>query len=620
MTASLVHRGPDDGAVWQDEAAGIRLGFRRLAIIDLSPAGAQPMASASGRYMLCYNGEIYNAPALRAELTPMAGNWRGHSDTETMLAAIEAWGLEKALERLVGMFAIALWDRGERTLTLIRDRLGKKPLYWSLAGNTLLFGSELRALRCHPAFRGDLNRDAIALYLRHGCFLAPHTVYRDTRQLPPGQMLRIGAEGEPRIAPYWRLQDVVDHGERHPFRGSEEDAVNGLADVLGRAVSERMASDVPLGAFLSGGYDSSTVVALMQSAASRPVRTFSIGFNEAGYNEADHAKAVADHLGTDHTELYVTAAEAQAVIPDLPGIYDEPFADSSQIPTYLVSRLARRHVTVALSGDGGDELFGGYNRYEMGARFARIAARVPSGVRAAGASAIRALPHSAVETAVAMLPARMRLAQASDKLRKLADVAALDGDAFYLRLVSQWPEIGALLPGAAVPPTAASDPAIASLVPEITARMMYRDTLTYLPDDILTKVDRASMAVSLEARAPLLDTRVLDFAWSLPLNMKLRGGQKKWLLRQLLYRHVPKALVERPKMGFGVPIDSWLRGPLRDWAEHLLSERHLRQSGVFEPAPIRQRWAEHLSERRNWQYALWPVLMFEAWRERYPGG
>ena len=616
MTASLLHRGPDDGAVWSDDAAGIHLGFRRLAIIDTSPAGAQPMASASGRYVVCYNGEIYNAPALRAELP---GPWRGHSDTEVMLAAIEAWGLEKALVRLTGMFAIALWDRQERALTLIRDRVGKKPLYWSFVNGTLLFGSELRALRCHPAFRDELNREAIGLYLRHGCFPAPHTVYAQVRQLQPGHMLVLGARGEPRERPYWQLADVVAAGEMRPFRGSDEEAIGGLAAVLGQAVRGRMESDVPLGAFLSGGIDSSVVVALMQQASSRPVRTFSIGFNEAGYNEAQHAKAVAAHLGTDHTELYVTATEAQAVIPRLPDIFDEPFADSSQIPTYLVSKMARQHVTVALSGDGGDEVFAGYNRYELGARFARLAARVPRPVRAAGAALLQAIPPSALDALAGALPANLRLSQASDKLRKLADVAALDGDTFYLRLVSQWPDVEALLPGVRLPVTAANDPAIASIVPDVTGRMMYRDTLSYLPDDILTKVDRASMAASLEARAPLLDTRVLDFAWSLPMSMKLRGGQTKWLLRQLLYRHVPRELIERPKMGFGVPIDAWLRGPLRDWAEGLLSERHLRATGMFEPAPIRQRWAEHLSGRRNWQYALWPVMMFEAWAERWPG-
>jgi len=618
MADSLLHRGPDDGAIWSDAAAGIHLGFRRLAIIDTSPAGAQPMQSASGRYVVCYNGEIYNAPALRTELTSTAGGWRGHSDTEVMLAAIEAWGLEKALKRLVGMFAIALWDRRDCILTLIRDRLGKKPLYWSLAGRSLMFGSELRALRCHPDFRAEIDRDAVALYLRHGCFPAPHTVYRNVQQLQPGYFLRLAQGSEPRIEPYWQLSNVVADGKAQPFQGSEGDAINALEVVLGKAVRERMESDVPLGAFLSGGYDSSMVVALMQKASMRPVRTFSIGFEEADYDEATHAKAVAGHLGTDHTELYVTPEQAQAVIPRLPDIYDEPFADSSQIPTYLVSQMARQHVTVALSGDGGDEVFAGYNRYDMGARFVRTAGRVPRQVRAAAAAGIQTLSPSAWNKLASYAPSSLRVARAGDKLHKLADIAALDDDGYYLRLVSQWPEVAELLPGSREPMTAVRDPAVAGLVPDFIERMMYRDSLTYLPDDILTKVDRASMAASLEARAPLLDQRVVEFAWSLPLSMKLRGQQKKWILRQLLDRYVPRSLVDRPKMGFAVPIGSWLRGPLKDWAENLLSERHLTATGMFAPAPIRQRWAEHLSGKRNWQYALWPVLTFEAWHDRYP--
>ena len=616
MTASLQHRGPDDSGIWGDPAAGIQLGFRRLAIIDISAAGAQPMASASGRYVVCYNGEIYNAPALRAELSP-AGGWRGRSDTEVMLAAIEAWGLRRALGRMIGMFAIALWDREACELALIRDRLGKKPLYWSLAAGTLMFGSELRALRTHPAFRGELDRDSLALYLRHGCYPSPHTVYRGVQQVQPGHMVTLAPSGEPRIEAYWQLADVVSDGRVRPFEGSESAAIDALEAVLGQSVRERMVADVPLGAFLSGGYDSSTVVALMQRAAVRPVKTFSIGFNEAGYDEAAHAKAVADHLGTDHTELYVTAAEAQAVIPKLSDIYDEPFADASQIPTFLVSQLARRHVTVALSGDGGDEVFAGYNRYLQAGRFERGSHWVPRPLRAAGANALRALSPAAWDALAGVLPERLRPRQTGDKLHKLAAIAALDGDAVYHRLVSQWHDAEELLPASREPMTAASDPAIKALIPEFIARMQYRDTVTYLPDDILTKVDRASMAASLEARAPLLDTRVIAFAWTLPMHMKLRGRETKWLLRQLLYRHVPRALVDRPKMGFAVPIDVWLRGPLRDWAETLLSERRLREGGVFAPGPIRRRWQEHLSGGHNWQYALWPVLMFQAWQDRY---
>ncbi len=616
MADALRHRGPDDGGVWSDPIAGLHLGFRRLAIIDVSAAGAQPMRSASGRYLACYNGEIYNAPALRTELSTHGG-WRGHSDTEVMLAAIEAWGVERTLKRMVGMYAIALWDREQHALTLIRDPLGKKPLYWGMFGETLVFGSELRALRVHPAFRGEIDRDALALFMRHGCYPNPHTVYRGVQQLPPGHRLTLTQHGAPQIAPYWSLAGVVAEGAADPFNGSDVEAVDQLDAVLGQAVRERMVADVPLGAFLSGGYDSSAVVALMQRASSRPVRTFSIGFHETGYNEAAHAKAVAAHLGTDHTELYVTASEALAVIPKLPDIYDEPFADASQIPTFLVSQMARRHVTVALSGDGGDEVFAGYNRYVQAKHFARYAANIPARARAALGASLTLVSPSAWDRVAAVVPPRLRPRQAGDKLHKLAAVAALDGDAFYHRLLSQWHEVDQMLPGAREAVTAASDPAIAQLVPDFVARMQYRDTLTYLPDDILVKVDRASMAASLEARAPLLDIRVLALAWSLPGHMKLRGRESKWILRQLLYRYVPRALVDRPKMGFAVPIDVWLRGPLREWAEHLLSEQRLREGGMFAPAPIRQRWDEHLSGRRNWQYALWPVLMFEAWREHY---
>ena len=617
MADALRHRGPDDGQAWVDAGSGMALGFRRLAIVDLSAAGRQPMPSASGRYTVVYNGEIYNAETLRPELTPAAGNWRGHSDTEVMLAAIEQWGLERALSRLAGMFALALWDSRERRLSLVRDRVGKKPLYWTLQDDTLLFGSELRALRAHPAFRAEIDRDAVALYLRHACFQAPHTIYRGVQQLPPGHLLTLSATGELRVEPYWRLADCVSAGHEKPFQGDLASAATALEDVLGLAVRERLVSDVPLGAFLSGGYDSSSVVALMQKASSRPVRTFTIGFRVEAYNEAQHAKAVAAYLGTDHTELYVTPEDALAVIPGLPDIYDEPFADASQVPTYLVSRLARQHVTVALSGDGGDEVLAGYNRYLQAERFRRLAGSVPRGARSLAASAMRAVSPTGWDRAFRAVPSRLRPAVPGDKLHKLAAVVAEDADGFYRKLTSTWQEPERIVPGSHEPATVITDPSVRSIASGFIERMQYLDTLTYLPSDILTKVDRASMAVSLEARSPLLDHRVIAFAWSLPLHLKVAGSAGKRVLREMLYRHVPRQLVDRPKMGFGVPIDRWLRGPLREWAESLLSEAHLKDTGLLAVEPVRTRWREHLSGRRNWQDSLWAVLMLQAWHERW---
>ena len=617
MADTLVHRGPDDGGAWSDAEAGLALGFRRLSIIDLSAAGHQPMLSASGRYAMSYNGEIYNAEDIRKQFGTSAPNWRGHSDTEVMLEAFAQWGVERTLPQLVGMFATALWDRKERRLTLIRDRLGKKPLYWSWQDGCLLFGSELRALRAHPRFRGTLDRGAIAAFLRHSYVPHPHTVYEEVRQLPPGSMLTLEPGKEPRISPYWTLAGVVQEAGADAFTGSDSEAVEALDATLGEAVRCRMVSDVPLGAFLSGGYDSSTVVALMQRHSTRPVRTFSIGFHEKGYDESGHARAVARHLGTDHTELIVTPGEALDVVPRLADLYDEPFADSSQIPTFLVSKLARAHVTVALSGDGGDELFAGYNRYAQADLFRRYAVHVPRPARSLGAAAVRSVSPAVWDRAFAPLPERYRPRLVGDKLYKLADVVAETGDGFYHKLTSLWHDPESVVIGAREPPTLITDGSVAGLVPDFVERMQYKDTLTYLPDDILTKVDRATMAVSLEARVPMLDQRVVSLAWRLPLSMRLRGQQSKWVLRQVLDRYVPRALVDRPKMGFGVPIDGWLRGPLRAWAEDLLSEASLRNGGVFEPAPVRTRWIEHLSGRRNWQHALWNVLMFEAWRRRW---
>lgn len=625
MARQIIHRGPDDQGVWIDSEAGLALAHRRLSILDLSPQGHQPMLSHCGRYVIAFNGEVYNFVALRDELeqTSVATAWRGHSDTEVMLAAIAAWGVNAALKKFVGMFAFALWDRETRTLTLARDRLGEKPLYYGWQGETFLFGSELKALKAHPAFVGEIDRDALTLFLRHNAIPAPYSIYKNIHKLPPGTLLQLHAgQKDARPVAYWSARLVAEAGQSNLFRGSDAEAVAELERLLGQVVSGQMVADVPLGAFLSGGIDSTTIVALMQVHSTRPVKTFTIGFNEAGYNEAEHAHTVARHLGTEHTELYVTPQDAMDVIPNLAAIYDEPFADSSQIPTCLVSRLARQHVTVSLSGDGGDELFGGYNRYFWARDIWRKLGWMPRPLRAAMAGVLTTVPPTSWNTAFQKLerwlPARLRYANPGDKLHKAAEILAVRSpEEIYLGLVSHWKNPARLVPGSHEPPTLLTDPAQRADLPDFEHRMMYLDTVTYLPDDILTKVDRAAMAVSLETRVPLLDHRVVEFAWSLPLHMKIRHGQGKWLLRQVLYRHVSQAMMERPKMGFGVPIDHWLRGPLKSWAEELLNASSLEAGGYFRAAPIREKWDEHLSGRRNWSYYLWDVLMFEAWRKKW---
>jgi asparagine synthase (glutamine-hydrolysing) len=624
MASAVTHRGPDDAGTWLDPALGIGLAHRRLSIVDLSPAGHQPMHSASGRFVVAFNGEIYNHIELRTALGDLS--WRGHSDTETLLAAIEAWGLEETLKKLVGMFAIALWDMRERTLFLARDRFGEKPLYYGWQKEVLLFGSELKALKAHPAFLGELDRDSITLLLRHNAIHAPRSIYRGISKLPPGTFLRLQTEAgltamqEVRPVQYWSLADLACAGQAAMFGGDPHEAVDELEAKLNDAIRLQMVADVPLGAFLSGGVDSSLVVALMQAQSSRPIRTFTIGFHEADFNEAVHAKAVARHLGTDHTELYVTATEAQAVIPRLPEMYDEPFADSSQIPTFLVSQLARRDVTVSLSGDAGDELFGGYNRYFLADSIWRKTRGIPRPLRDLAAASILGIPVAGWDGLSRVLgnvlPKRLQFSQVGDKAHKLAEILrASRPDGLYRDLVSHWKRPADLVIGATEPPTVLAESTLWEATREFPHRMMLLDGLSYLPDDILVKLDRAAMSVSLETRVPFLDHRVAEFAWRLPLSMKIRHGESKWALRQVLYRHVPPELIERPKMGFGVPIGDWLRGPLRDWAEALLNESRLKREGIFRHEAILEKWREHQDGKRNWQYYLWDVLMFQAWLE-----
>jgi asparagine synthase (glutamine-hydrolysing) len=624
-------RGPDSADTWHDASAGIGLSHRRLAIVDLSLAGSQPMQSASGRYVIAFNGEIYNHLDLRRELEGMdcrsslamtSAGWRGHSDTETLLAGIEAWGVEATLKKLIGMFAIALWDRQTYSLTLARDRLGEKPLYYGWQGSgderVFLFGSELKALKEHTAFAADIDRGALCLLLRHNYIPAPYSIYQGISKLEPGCLLSVSlAQPEPRIWKYWDSVEVARAGVAQPFVGTDVQAVDALEVLLKDAVRQQMIADVPLGAFLSGGIDSSTVVALMQAQSSRPVKTFTIGFNEDCYNEAVHAKAVAQHLGAEHTELYVSPQQAMEVIPRLPGLYCEPFADSSQIPTFLVSQLAKQHVTVSLSGDAGDELFCGYNRYQITEKLWHKLALVPAPLRALAAKGLTALSPTAWDRLAGIIPGAGRYAALGDKLYKGAGVlASATVDELYLGMVSHLRNPAEWVIGGQEPPTH-----LTGLRPELAGlgaveRMMALDAISYLPDDILVKVDRAGMGVSLESRVPFLDHRVVEFAWSLPLSYKLREGQTKWPLRQVLYRHVPRALIDRPKMGFGVPLNDWLRGPLKAWVEELIDAGRLEKEGYFYATPIRAMWAEHLSGKRNWAHHLWGVLMFQAWLEQ----
>lgn len=626
MTDVLHHRGPDGSAVWLDAEQGVGLGHRRLAILDLSPAGRQPMISACERFVIVFNGEIYNHKALRQEIeSRVTIEWRGHSDTEVLLAAIALWGVTCAVRRCVGMFAIALWDREERCLYLVRDRLGEKPLYYGWFDGNLVFGSELKALRSHPAWHGRVDRNALALFMRYAYVPAPHSIYVDVSKVRPGTILRF-SEGKREFTEtvYWSVSEVARQGLADPFLGDALEAGNALETRLRESIALQQIADVPLGAFLSGGIDSSTVVALMQSQSPKRVKTFTIGFHEGEYNEAEHAGAVARHLGTEHTDIYVTPEDALAVIPKLPDIYDEPFADPSQIPTFLISRLTRESVTVALSGDGGDELFAGYPRYFWSDQVWSRARRVPHIVRRGAEKLVRAIPPQSWERLLKamgpLVPNHVRKHEPGDKMHKLAGLfAARDDLALYRDIQANWKHNPVLGVSGANSMNGLDDRDWTDL-PDIFSRMMCLDAATYLPDDILTKVDRASMAVGLETRLPLLDHRVVEFAWRIPLEMKILNGKSKWLLRQVLYRHVPQKLLERPKMGFSIPLDEWLRGPLRDWAEELLDEKQLDDDGFFDVAMVRASWAEHLSGVYNRQYALWNVLMFQAWLRAQDGG
>ncbi|MCR9137519.1 MAG: asparagine synthase (glutamine-hydrolyzing) [Alphaproteobacteria bacterium] len=623
MADALAHRGPDDSGVWHDHEAGIFLAFRRLSIIDLSAAGHQPMMSANGRYVMIYNGEIYNHRDLRRQLDAQCSNsWRGSSDSETLLAAIENWGFDEALERSNGMFALALWDREKRQLTLARDRFGEKPLYYGWQGDVFLFGSELKAFRQHPQFEGIIDRESLCLYLRYNCIPAPNSIYRQIHKLPPGSKAEIDLRlREPVITQYWSpadhvrqdLPDATDHEQ-------DDSVVEQFSALLDKSVSRQMIADVPLGAMLSGGIDSSLIVSCMQAQSQRPVNTFTIGFDDDGFSEAKFARRIAAHLGTHHEELVIRPLDARDVIPSLPHIYDEPFSDSSQIPTYLVSRLARQHVTVALTGDGADELFGGYNRYRISEGLWPKIGRIPFPIRSLSANLLNMVPASALNRAGGMLGTVDsnsyrwgNLAYKSSKLSGALSSKTIDD--YYLSLLSHWRDPAAIVVDGTEPRRTGIDSNDMPAQLSDTERMMLGDMTGYLPDDILVKVDRASMAVSLETRAPYLDRELAEFALGLPFPYKIREGRSKWIMREALTRYVPANLLERPKMGFAVPIGDWLRGPLREWAEELLDENRLRREAFFDPVPIREKWGEHLAGKSDWQYHLWDVLMFQAWLE-----
>ena len=618
MVREIRHRGPDDRGIWKNDEVGIGLAHARLSILDLSSAGHQPMHSASKNFVIVFNGEIYNHKNLRSELESYSHiNWSGHSDTETLLAAIERWGLEKTLKKTKGMFAIALWDKRSEKLSLACDRIGEKPIYYGWVKGHFVFASELKAIKKFPDFKNPIDRNSLALFLRFNSIPAPHSIYQDIYKVEAGQIIQIQAESKQiQKHNYWSVEEVYKKGSLSPFSGSPEEAVNQLNKLLISAISSQMQSDVPLGAFLSGGIDSSTVVALMQSQSNHKVNTFTIGFNDKEFNEAKHAEMVAQHIGTNHFDMYVSDNDALNVIPDLPNIYDEPFGDSSQIPTYLVSKFAKQKVTVALSGDAGDELFGGYNRYVFAEQMFSKVIKTPKLVRQLMSTTIFSIREERWDNLLNGLLSK-RFANTGNKLYKAANaLSAKSIRDLHFKLVSQIENPSEWLIGSDEYKTALNDDVERFTELNSIEQMMAYDLITYLPADILTKVDRAAMAVSLETRVPFLDTDVIKFSASLPLNLKIRDGATKWVLREVLYKYVPKDLIERPKMGFGVPLAQWLRGPLKDWAESLLDEKRLHQEGFFDVEFVRNKWSEHLSGKRNWHHQLWNVLMFQAWLEK----
>ncbi|MBS8273466.1 asparagine synthase (glutamine-hydrolyzing) [Thalassospira tepidiphila] len=619
MGAAISYRGPDAEAFWVDAHSGVGMVHRRLSIIDLSPAGNQPMLSHDGRFVMVYNGEIYNSEAIREELISCGvSRFNGHSDTEVILEAISYWGIEVAFKKTNGMFACAVWDCKEAKLSLVRDRLGIKPLYWCSQNGRVFFASELKALYANPEWKGEIDLGTLASYLRHSYIQGPGSIHKGVNKLRPGSIVTIEpSSGKTESQFFWEMCEVVQSGYQNPFEGNEKDVVDELEALLSDSVRRQMVSDVPVGAFLSGGIDSSTVVALMQANSDRPVKTFSIGFDEVDYNEARHASAVAKHLGTDHSEWYMTSQDALDVVPKLANMFDEPFADSSQIPTYLVSAMTRKHVTVALSGDGGDELFAGYSRYLQTLARYKSFQRVPRHIRFLVSRALRLLPGNTLSNLQRSLSIPSARPNLGDKLNLLGDLLSDDGLALYRQTLTHWANPDQVIAGGQEVKGLLWSSNPARLTSSMLKMMMYLDTCTYLPDDILTKVDRASMAVSLEARVPLLDHRVVEFAWSLPDEMLIRHGESKWPLRQVLYRYVPKELIDRPKMGFGIPIDQWLRGPLREWAEDLLNPHSIGQYGLIKSDAVWGMWRDHVSGKTNYQYHLWDVIMLQNWCRRF---